>query len=822
MDHWGDPWADDADTSTITTTIKSPAKLQVASPRAPGTPAFAPKPIVLNGFLDDAQWGSNEEEGFSAWAASPGRQKEIAAVNGAAHESAWDEGLGIRHESDEHAEGNEWGRIEEDGGVNGVDGLVEETSDSATTIQPDENLARTSVEGAELAQRDDASTRSSTTSVEEERAAEKLAQTLNQDPEKADHVEDTSAQQGGLEQEVEDDFGEFEDEIAQEAVEFEAEETSTREHTGREPQYEGASEVQAANLKSSTSASEGSFSKFVLDPKLLAELFPPAKDSANLEEPPDGPVSSTSTRKAWYRLTRKQTMREFNSGSADDNYVRVTWKTSHIRSEANKTVARWASEDRLAGRGPGARASFFWDSPAPSEKRASLHARKKSSVSVSNPVRPVSQIAQPLSTGVPAAFDWSSPSSAAHATPDILGMRSTSSPVTAKHSAVTKLQRQGGRAASVDLTPRPREPASHRRTSTTTDFQNGRVSVENPSKPVPIQAPPDEHFDPWASAASSSPVALAPAPVNEPFDPWASLGALDTSPSPEQDNAALINNDDDDDWGEMVESPAVSTVHTPIAEFSEPPTRNNTLSTPSTTPVSVRSSPFQPLAPSSGSKHASPIVRLKGTVSPTSALFKPNALVPTDTVETIGPGILKPRNRSRESTPEKSKSVPVQMPTMDEVLSQDSAKEAEKEAESDTNRSNITTSQPGPSLTPEDGPHPDLSCQLHLRPPNHNKNNNNRNHPNLLGRRRRLLLFESSVPAPTPPAPPPQQPTHPPQTLDHLRRAAPSEPPQHPSPAPRPPAHPAGQAAAHGRHHIGAAPQGRRGRPRARHRRWLA
>ncbi len=60
MDHWGDPWADNADD-------KSPAKNAVTSPLPP---SFTFSPVPVNGFVDDAGWGNNDDE-FGDWASPP-------------------------------------------------------------------------------------------------------------------------------------------------------------------------------------------------------------------------------------------------------------------------------------------------------------------------------------------------------------------------------------------------------------------------------------------------------------------------------------------------------------------------------------------------------------------------------------------------------------------------------------------------------------------------------------------------------------------------------------------------------------------------------
>jgi hypothetical protein len=99
MDNWGDPWADNA---------KSPTKDAVTSPLPP---TFAPAPALLNGFLDDAGWG-NEDESFGDWLTAPAIEEGYAPPTKAAltesftaehvitpsNDNAW----GIARESEQH------------------------------------------------------------------------------------------------------------------------------------------------------------------------------------------------------------------------------------------------------------------------------------------------------------------------------------------------------------------------------------------------------------------------------------------------------------------------------------------------------------------------------------------------------------------------------------------------------------------------------------------------------------------------------------------------------------------------------------------------
>ncbi|KAF1962388.1 hypothetical protein CC80DRAFT_487859 [Byssothecium circinans] len=656
---WSDPWAADND----------PDDNDERLPTKPTVTSVAASVTLGLGNVWDSPWGSNEDDGFGGWTSDVGKDASWGDVP-----NEKDAESHVRKTEDALPESNTWDRIEEDIGEH----KESETSDSATTIQPDEVPASVAIEPTDsLHPDDDLSTRASTspsdisrnetatesprTSFEEERAAGKTAAA---EPESTVHLEEalrnTEIEEAELEAkpksnelEEADDFGD----VGEGAVQ-----DTTTDHAKVDPLEQstplsGSSAVEKANADESDAEAPSvpplptNVRPYTLDSELMSQLFPSTKDAVEPGEAPDDPIySSSETRKAWYRLTRKETLREYNSGLDYDTYIRVTWKTSHIRSEVNKVVSRWATEDRMAGRGPGARASFYWDTSAPKDQKTQFHPRRKSTVSVSNPIGQTTQL---ITSELPAAFNWSSAATEAGPWKDENARRSISSPITPKHSVVAKLQREGGKRSSVDLTPRPLDPTSHKRNSSSVSS----LKETAPTRSISLILPPP------------------PKPsMNGEVNPWTGLDALDTNTPSKPEPATFkseptAEEDDDEDWGEMVESPAVSSTQTPLADFSEPPTRDNTLSTPATTPKSIKSSPVPAHVVSSGSKHASPIVRLKGAVSPTSALFKPNAFVPAGTEEgPIGPGILKPRNVSASSTPEKIRTPPRPVAQLDEVL----------------------------------------------------------------------------------------------------------------------------------------------------------
>ena len=83
--------------------------------------------------------------------------------------------------------------------------------------------------------------------------------------------------------------------------------------------------------------------------------------------------TSTSQRKAWYRVSRFGSMRQHDSPADTGNYVRTQWSDSSIRLSSLKIVRRWMEEGSVVGRQGlrkkigGARGShvFNWDSTAP-------------------------------------------------------------------------------------------------------------------------------------------------------------------------------------------------------------------------------------------------------------------------------------------------------------------------------------------------------------------------------------------------------------------------------------------------------------------------
>jgi hypothetical protein len=657
MDHWGDPWADNnADQQ------KSPTKHEVTSPQPP---TLAPVPVLLNGFLDDAGWG-NEDESFGDWTTSSGHdavtaltETRIAEPSPLKNESAledgpqWDIEVKSEHGSSEGVD--VWAGQQD---TSDLDNITSDTSDTSTTIQLDKTPNQDAAAPSNRLQPDDdSSARLSTSPSETSRNEAPVESPRTSFEEETGSRQQTAAEESKLEEghtsvthedsevdatssssdSADDEFGTLtQDTLLTEAPSGPPEPTKSTEGDSKETLEERSASRSTSPVASSNStvaASRGA-DNYQLDSDLFDELFPPNGDTEEPEEAPDDPVYSTSGRKAWYRLTRKQTMREFNSGTGDDNYIRVTWAGSEIRAEVNKTVARWAREDRLSGTGPGARASFYWDTPAPPEpKTARGHLRTKTTIPTPRAVEavPARQSLPPVSTDAPAAFNWSSPTTTVDPwRQDSPGLPTISSPVAQKHAAVENAQTEL-RVVSIDLTRGVGET-------------QGQTPTETPA--VATKAIPP------------------PGPTTTSSSPWGDFSAPDTN-TPHREDLVDAPADDDDDWGEMISSP---TVPTPTSAFpsSIPATLDSTVSNsaspPKTPPTQDRST------------DAMHIVRLRSTISPTSAIFGPKSFVPFHAEQgPIGPGLLKPAKRSVAVTPEKNK-VDIASNPISEVIPQDEVK----------------------------------------------------------------------------------------------------------------------------------------------------
>jgi hypothetical protein len=348
------------------------------------------------------------------------------------------------------------------------------------------------------------------------------------------------------------------------------------------------------NTSETASAKSTPGPNFQYDVSLINKIFKHPRKSKNLAESEEGVISASSSRRAWYRITRPATMREINEGATDNSYVRVSWPRSNVRKEVLKTVSRWASEDTVNGKAvlggglPGS-ATFGWDesTPASSTNPSRPNRGMKNNTSIvqgSGSRSPVGLAQQQSSKLKPptvsktivehesaAQFSWSTSPTAddppAQLTissidgqmDSLFGPPLTTSSEKPKSSAF----KHGSRSASLNL----KSPiiSSHHRSTTVVDA-NAQISdfigfdqvrnIGHPSKLFPAPPaipPPNAKADPnlrGTSIVSSS----SPSPLK-----------IDTTPSVLD---SKLDDESEDEWGEMVKSPSLPT--TPVRHTPEP------------------------------------------------------------------------------------------------------------------------------------------------------------------------------------------------------------------------------------------------------------
>jgi hypothetical protein len=366
--------------------------------------------------------------------------------------------------------------------------------------------------------------------------------------------------------------------------------------------------------------------KFEYDKTLVDRLFSVSKS----QEPPkidreDELISSTSERKSWYRIRRKETLREFNKGDTDNSYVRIAWPHSKIREETLKIVTRWHNEERVNGKtifGARPGAAFGWDStPTPSQHghrpTSSANRSASSPTTLLPPLRKASDhrrvpssLRTPLDTSSPVAhFSWStSPTSAT--TPSVpIGQ----SPLSPKPKSPIRM--------TSAISSEPRKPASKRKrdsrplsmiirkTPSITQGSHTRSSSASMTAPEVNAVNGDStlrYAGPDRKTNAGLPENMLSSETQPAFPPKDNtklvLTNLDTSAASIPNNEAGSANDDDE-WGEMVQSPAISTgptnwsfdaLDTPSDGFqAQPTTSQQRLSLEST-----KSSPISTVRPS--------------------------------------------------------------------------------------------------------------------------------------------------------------------------------------------------------------------------------
>lgn len=454
MDDWGDPWADN-----------SSKKLEQQRVDAPVTKHAN----VLFGFEDDAGWGVEDADRASfepfeqienptvdssittqnPVISTEHQAQHIERADEAAHhekttdsqqwesfESNWTNG-GWHDESGHTTEGWDLNTDEnvvaadairsdseatvKDGGAGYATAVHVESpikrQDSGIT-NTDDDASRTSTSPSSPGHAEDQYRESPRTSFEDDSDTPKTTE---------QGVPSLSVDTSATSQDDEvDDFGDFAEETPVDA----AGEQVALPQENRGDSAPSHSPVVQSKTETQASCERRQLSNIVIDLSLVSKIFSTSAFDSRAERhsfPSDQEViSSTSARKAWYRITRSQTMREYNQGETE-GYVRVRYRGSAVQSEMNSIVTHWAEEDRNRGRivfGARAGPMFGWtdtpQSPSPLQvefnqrKRASYSQRKiKSRASgqiKSAPEKTHSRQSSILTaTDTVAQFSWSSP-----------------------------------------------------------------------------------------------------------------------------------------------------------------------------------------------------------------------------------------------------------------------------------------------------------------------------------------------------------------------------------------------------------------------------
>lgn len=267
--------------------------------------------------------------------------------------------------------------------------------------------------------------------------------------------------------------------------------------------------------------------------ELVKDIFTSVALSKNHGEANDEVIDSTSTRKAWYRLTRPQTMREFNTGAADDSYVRVSWPRSHVRTETLKIATRWASEDRINGRvvlgGKPGLATFGWDIPS------------DGSIIPPRPMSMINPLPQRNENG---KHHISHQRQSSMPQPS---NRTNASPVAQFGWSTSPTSSGSGIIASFGEALESRAMTTASKPQLRVGKQRQVVQRSEPAtahSPLPTTSAPEE----TKAAPPASGLGLK---NKQGIDP-PGLSKLDTTESPLNGSPE----DDDDDWGEMVKSPS--------------------------------------------------------------------------------------------------------------------------------------------------------------------------------------------------------------------------------------------------------------------------
>lgn len=364
------------------------------------------------------------------------------------------------------------------------------------------------------------------------------------------------------EEDSSDDFGDFEDGHL-EVVEDEAteDEAADRETISDAPMPNRAIESSipvAADQSSPRSSTHRTLLKdygrvqYSVPPSALDELYPSLDEEApeRVFVPDVIPHDSFSTveqRKTWYRISRYGTMRKHNAGD-DENYIRMNWLNSTIRTDTLDIVARWMEEDRISGRvvlGGGSKGSslFGWNDPnAAAVPLAAAFAAKQNKKRFPSPA--------PVEVTPEIPREWPK---------RLVRTRSTSKTRTPPKARRRTSSRSKGNSEEIKYTVSP--PVA--------DFGWNSTGQPDSDHQVSVPLAKNDFIPPIKTSLrrpSSKSRTTALSPILSPAFPIQGNSSADyntlassahpiSSTVPDVTSAKQVLVDQDDDWGEMVSSP---------------------------------------------------------------------------------------------------------------------------------------------------------------------------------------------------------------------------------------------------------------------------
>ncbi|KAK6352630.1 hypothetical protein TWF730_009448 [Orbilia blumenaviensis] len=338
-------------------------------------------------------------------------------------------------------------------------------------------------------------------------------------------------------------------------------------------------------------------------------------------------ISTTSQRKAWYKLIRKESARNSIQG---EDVLRVRWTGSETQKKVHDIVKRWISEDRIGGRTMlGRNASgagmFDWNSSSP---RSSMMSPTKSSF---QPPKSRFEPAKRRSTGVASpsspqspSFGWSSAQSPRNpsfgwssGSPSTSSKASTTSPKFASPPGVSS---PVGNSAFPPIASLGQQITSSRHTaSSSVDIPRPRPAPST-SRPTSmfIESGSKNLFGELSVAGMKAPPARAPIPSKtHSASPSMDLSFFDNpAPKPAETTA---DTSFDDDFGDF-EGP----------EFQAAPSSSRA----APQPVPTAPPPYVEVTPQTSQPKPPTLAAMKSMI-PSKPTAQPQISAPTPSVDIV-------------------------------------------------------------------------------------------------------------------------------------------------------------------------------------------